>query len=170
MSKTRVLTAALSVAFLFTFASSVSADPVHVPPGQVKFNLFEVQTFDFSEIGKADIRALLSDHFANNNGNHFGFRNQLSDLSTSSDDRQLGSSGVLSENPFANNNGKHLGFSVASTGRGLKIGLTNHPRRPNTSVTENPEPTGMILLGTGLAAGAAFLRRKTRGRRRTSEQ
>ena len=168
MSKSRVLTAAISVVFLITVASSGSADPVHVPQGQVKFNLFEVSAFDISDIGKSDIRSLLSDHFANNNGNHFGFRNLLADDFAGNNGKHLGSGGVLSD-PFANNNGKHLGFSVASHRDGLKIGLVN-PRRPDTSVTENPEPTGMLLLGTGLAAGAAFLRRRSRNRRRTSEQ
>lgn len=127
MSKLRVLTGIVSVVVLLTFASSVSADPVHLPPGLEKFNLAEAQTFDFLNIDKPDIRALLSEHFANNNG-------------------------------------KHLGFSVAATRPGLHFGLTK-PRNPHSSVTQNPEPTGMLLLGTGLAAGAAFLRRRSRKRR-----
>ena len=167
MSKTRIFTAALSVVFVFTLASSVSADPVHLPPGQVKFNLFEVEALDLSDIGKAEIRGLLSDHFANNNGNHFGFRNLLSG-DAGNNGRHLGTSDALSD-PFANNNGKHLGFSVASNRGGLRVGLVN-TRQPTTSVTENPEPTGMLLLGTGLAAGAAFLRRRSRNRRRASER
>ena len=71
--------------------------------------------------------------------------------------------GLLSEH-FADNNGRHLGFSVASFHGGVKFGLAN-PRNPTTSVTQNPEPTGMLLLGTGLAAAAAFARRKVRRRR-----
>jgi MYXO-CTERM domain-containing protein len=70
---------------------------------------------------------------------------------------------LLSEH-FANNNGKHLGFSVASFHGGVKFGLAN-PRNPSTSVTQNPEPTGMLLLGTGLAAAAALARRRVRRRR-----
>ena len=71
--------------------------------------------------------------------------------------------GLLAEH-FQGNNGKHLGFSVAATNGGVKFGLAT-PRNPSVSVTQNPEPTGMLLLGTGLAAGAAFARRRTRKRR-----
>lgn len=71
--------------------------------------------------------------------------------------------GLISQH-FANNNGRHLGFSVAAFHGGLKFGLAN-PRRPTTTVTENPEPTGILLLGTGLAAAAAFARRINRRRR-----
>lgn len=166
MSKTRVFKAALGVAFLVTLASSVTADPVRVPPGQVKFNLAEVEAFHvLDDIGKADIRSLLSDHFANNNGHHFGFRNLLTELVVNG--RRAGSTDGELSNPFANNNGKHLGFSVDSNRGGVGLELTNS-RKPTTSVTQNPEPTGMLLLGTGLAAGAAFLRRRARNRRSTS--
>ena len=76
--------------------------------------------------------------------------------------------GMISEH-FASNNGRHLGFSVASFNGGVKFGLAN-PRNPSTSVTQNPEPTGMLLLGTGLAAAAALARRQVRRRRRSDEQ
>jgi len=73
--------------------------------------------------------------------------------------------GLLAEH-FADNNGKHLGFSVAAFHAGVKFGLANPPNTSTvSSVTQNPEPTGMLLLGTGLAAGAAFARRKNRRRK-----
>ena len=56
------------------------------------------------------------------------------------------------------NNGKHVGFSAAAFRAGPKIGLVRSPNTP--TVTENPEPATMILLGTGLAAVGAVVRRR----------
>jgi hypothetical protein len=69
--------------------------------------------------------------------------------------------GYLYAAHFEKNNGKHLGFSVIAhrTGPGLGSAKTQSP-----TVTENPEPTAMVLLGTGLAAGAAIARKKSRRR------
>ncbi len=78
-------------------------------------------------------------------------------------DDQLVSTGYLYAGHFENNNGKHLGFSMTSVNRGPKVGIVG----PSTSVevTQNPEPTAMVLLGTGLAAAGAFARRVNRRRR-----
>src|SRR5687768_9058489 len=126
MSRHKVLTVALSAAFLFTLASSVNADPVNLPRGLEKFKLFEVASLDFSDLSKADIRGLLSEHFANNNGNHFGFRNSI------------GGPVDIAENNGnhfgLNNNGKRQGFTVAAVRPGLRFGLSN-PRNPNSSVS-----------------------------------
>jgi hypothetical protein len=68
--------------------------------------------------------------------------------------------GYLYVGHFENNNGKHLGFSLTAVNNSPKLGIV----RPQTpSVSENPEPTTMVLLGTGLAA-AAFARKKRRSR------
>ena len=71
--------------------------------------------------------------------------------------------GYLYAAHFENNNGKHLGFSVASTNRGPKLGIVR-PSQPATA-SQNPEPTAMVLLGTGLAAVGAFARKRNRRRR-----
>lgn len=63
---------------------------------------------------------------------------------------------------FENNNGKHLGFSMSAVNRGPRLGIVK-PVSP--SVSQNPEPTAMVLLGTGLAAVAGLARRKSRKRR-----
>lgn len=55
------------------------------------------------------------------------------------------------------NNGKQLGFSAAAVHSGPRIGLV--PRGPRNNVTQNPEPATMILMGTGLVAIGAYVRR-----------
>ena|SRR6185503_990941 len=78
-------------------------------------------------------------------------------------DEQRAETGYLYAAHFENNNGKHLGFSMTSVNRGPKLGIV----RPDVpaSVSQNPEPTAMVLLGTGLAAVGAFARKKNRRRR-----
>lgn len=76
-------------------------------------------------------------------------------------DLQGAETGYLYTGHFENNNGKHLGFTMTAINRGPILGIVR-PKAP--SVSENPEPTTMALLGTGLAA-AAFARRRRRTRR-----
>jgi hypothetical protein len=79
------------------------------------------------------------------------------------DESQSAETGYLYAGHFENNNGKHLGFSMTSVNRGPRLGIV----RPPTSgdVSQNPEPTAMVLLGTGLAAVGAFARKINRRRR-----
>jgi hypothetical protein len=70
-------------------------------------------------------------------------------------------SGYLFAEHFDNNNGKHLGFSMAAVNRGPRLGIV---KDVSPSVSQNPEPTAMVLLGTGLAAVAAFARKRSRRR------
>ena len=70
--------------------------------------------------------------------------------------------GYLYAGHFENNNGKHIGFSMTAVNRGPRLGIVK-PLSP--SVTQNPEPTAMVLLGTGLAAVAALARKRSRKRR-----
>jgi hypothetical protein len=76
-------------------------------------------------------------------------------------DIQSAETGYLYAEHFENNNGKHLGFSIAAAHRGPRLGIVR-PQSPD--VSENPEPTAMVLLGTGLAAAAAFARKKNKKR------
>lgn len=69
--------------------------------------------------------------------------------------------GYLFAEHFEMNNGKQLGFSMTAVNRGPRLGIVK-PVSP--SVSQSPEPTAMVLLGTGLAAAAAIARKK--GRRR----
>jgi PEP-CTERM motif-containing protein len=71
--------------------------------------------------------------------------------------------GYLYAGHFENNNGKHLGFSMTAISHGPRLGIVR-PTAP-VAVTQNPEPTAMVLLGTGLAAIAAFARKVSRKRR-----
>ena len=152
MNRSRVvLISLMSVAFCLTLVSSVRADSVHQPPGQQKFNFDDIQSLGLPDIDRANVRDFLSDHFDGNNGNHFGFVNSLDAVGT-----VAGAAG---------NHGRHLGFSVSAVQGGVKFGLAN-PRRKDSAVpTQNPEPTGMLLLGTGLAAVGAFARRAHKRRR-----
>jgi hypothetical protein len=79
-------------------------------------------------------------------------------------DFQRAETGYLYAGHFENNNGKHLGFSVAAFKQGPKLGIVRQSPPPAADVSQNPEPTAMVLLGTGLAAVAAFARRKNRKR------
>jgi PEP-CTERM motif len=72
-------------------------------------------------------------------------------------DIQRAETGYLYAEHFENNNGKHLGFSIAAAHRGPRLGIVK-PQSPD--VSQNPEPTAMVLLGTGLAAIAGLARKK----------
>ncbi len=76
-------------------------------------------------------------------------------------DFQRAEEGYLYAGHFENNNGKHLGFSVTAIHRGPNLGIVR-PQSP--SVSQNPEPTTMILLGTSLLGLAPLVRKKVRRR------
>ena len=73
-----------------------------------------------------------------------------------------GDTGYLFVGNSGNNATKDIGFSIAAVNRGPRLGIVK-PLSP--SVSQNPEPTAMVLLGTGLAGVAALARKRSRKNR-----
>ena len=158
MTRSRVLTGIVGAVFCLTLVSSARADRVH---GDLRLEKLifaqrhNLTDFDLQRVVDASYEYV--GHFENNNGKHRGF-GKLTDI----DIQSVRNTSYLFVAHLENNNGKHRGFSVA-VHQGPRLGIV----RPTTpaSVSENPEPTAMVLLGTGLAAAAGFARKLKRKRR-----
>jgi hypothetical protein len=155
MTRTRVLRGIVTAVFCLTLGSSARADRAHGNLTLEKLifaerhNLFD---FDIQSVLNTDYEYV--GHFENNNGRHLGFA-RLTDI----DIQRVTDTAYLFAANFENN-GKHGGFSAAIV-QGPRLGVV----RPTTpEVSQNPEPTAMVLLGTGLAAAAAFARKLNRKR------
>ncbi|HEX7332416.1 MAG TPA: PEP-CTERM sorting domain-containing protein [Pyrinomonadaceae bacterium] len=160
MTRSRVLTGIISAVFFLTLVSSARADRAH---GNLTLEkLIFAERHNLTDI---DLQTVLNTdyeyvgHFENNNGKHLGFRNKLTDI----DVQRVADTSYLFAAKFENNNnGKHRGFSVAAVHNGPRLGIVR--QIGNASVSQNPEPTAMVLLGSGLAAAAAFARKLKRRR------
>jgi hypothetical protein len=148
MRKTRTWAACLGVLFLLTLtASSARADLLGSDDMVVKLNNTEGHhNLVFREEVRAELPDLFAEFFEGNNGLHLGLlKNGGQDLG------------------FETNSGKHTGFSIASTNGGNKFGLFKGPATTGSGATiPNPEPTAVLLLGTGLVAAGAYARKRFR--------
>jgi hypothetical protein len=150
MRKARTWAACLGVLFLLTFTgSSARADSFRADDMIVKVNFSEGHHLNFRNEIEAEMPALFAEFFEGNNGLHLGL------LKNSGQDVE-----------FESNNGKHLGFSVASMNQGNKFGLFKGPATSAGGAIPNPEPTAVLLLGTGLVAAGAYARKRFRKSRR----
>lgn len=140
MFRPKILTGLVAAFVFLTLVSSARADGVDMQLEKLMYANNHLLSVEFQETG------FLSIEFQET-----GF------LSI-----EFQETGYLYAGHFENNNGRHLGFSMSAVARGPRLGIVR-PQAP--SVSENPEPATMILLGTGLAA-AGLARKK--GRRRTS--
>lgn len=150
MRNAKTWAACLGVVFLLTLTvSSARADSFRADDMLVKVNFSEGHLSFRNEI-EAEMPALFAEFFEGNNGLHLGL---------------LKNSGQVLE--FETNSGKHLGFSVASMNGGNKFGLFKGPATSAGGGTiPNPEPTAVLLLGTGLVAAGAYARKRFRKSRR----
>lgn len=155
MTRPRLLTGIVGAVFCLTLVSSARADK------RVDMLLEKLIFAERHNLTDISIQNDLGNyeyvgHFENNNGKHLGFAKL-----TSIDIQRVTGTAYLFAANFENNNGKHGGFSTAIH-QGPTLGIV----RPSTpEVSQNPEPTAMVLLGSGLAAAAAFARKLNRKRR-----
>ena len=153
MRKARTWAACVAVLFLLTLTvSSARADSFSAGDLVVKLNNSEGHHLNFRDEVRSSMPSLFAEFFEGNNGLHLGLlKNNAQEV------------------VFESSSGKHLGFSVASANRGNRTGLFRGPTSSGGgsgegggSTIPNPEPTAVLLLGSGLVAAGAYARRRFR--------
>jgi PEP-CTERM motif len=161
MTRSRVLTGIIAAVFCLTLVSSARADRTHGDLALEK--LIFAERHDLTSI---DIQSVLATnyeyvgHFEDNNGKHLGF-GKLTNI----DVQRVVDTSYLFAPQFEDNNGKHLGLSLSVINKGPLFGIVRPFAPAAAAPSQNPEPTAMVLLGTGLAAAAAFARKFNRRRK-----
>lgn len=153
MRKARTWAACLGILVLLTLTiSSARADSFSAGDLVVKLNNSEGHHLNIRDEVREAMPSLFAEFFEGNNGLHLGLLKHSAQ-----------------ETVFEGNSGKHLGFSMATANRGNRTGLFRNPGSSSGgsgegggSTIPNPEPTAVLLLGTGLVAAGAYARRRFR--------
>jgi len=152
MRKARTWAACLGVLVFVTLTISSARADSFSAVDLVTLNNSEGHHLNFRDEVRSAVPSLFAEFFEGNNGLHIGLlKNNAQDL------------------VFENSSGKHLGFSVATANRGNRTGLFRGPTSSGGgsgegggSTIPNPEPTAVLLLGSGLVAAGAYARRRFR--------
>lgn len=152
MRKARTWAACLGVLVLVTLTISSARADSFSAVDLVTLNNSEGHHLNFRDEVRSAMPSLFAEFFEGNNGLHLGLlKNNAQDL------------------VFENSSAKHLGFSVATANRGNRTGLFRGPTSSGGgsgegggSTIPNPEPTAVLLLGSGLVAAGAYARRRFR--------